>query len=730
MENTIISHIKKEKSLHTKWFIQTNEEHCENVANLAAQFAGEFDCANWGRVVGLLHDKGKEKKDFQKYIRKTSGYAPNGPSWEDKTHAYVGALLARKYYNYMFIFLGNPIIGHHTGLYDYSCFEYDMQKKTLPPEINCKWQNIELSIPSQFKQPKEYDFHHLVRLLFSCLVDADFLDTEKFMNEENAILRGGKENLHQLSIKLELHLAALKKESKKSFINNIRNEVQNKCLEESKGLPGFYSLTVPTGGGKTISSLVWAINHANKFNKKRIIIAIPYTSIITQTAETLRKIFGEENVLEHHSNVDFDKVTDASLKLKMKLATENWDYPIIVTTNVQLFESMFSNKPSSCRKLHNLCNSVLILDEVQALPLEYLQPIIDGLKTFQRCFGTSILFTTASLPALKGSYKGSGLTKLNGFEDIHDIIPESICLHDKLRRTKLEFDKDRSDYDTIAARLCKHNKVLCVVNTRKDAQEIYNRMLDKENTLHLSRMMCPRHLSENIALIKKRLEDESCKVIRVISTQLIEAGVDIDFPVVFRQEAGLDSILQAAGRCNREGNQLLGTTYVFKLNRSLPPGYISNSVNAQNTLLNTQPNADWFDPETMRSFFVQMYCRTSNFDKANINNLLCKPVNFCFETAASNFRLIENEGKSIIVNYGNSLQLVEELKQKGPNYSIIKRLGQYMVSIHNRDFEKMIKEGLVEEVIKGVFVAPDQAQYNKRIGLIIENHWLDEILIK
>ena len=300
MDFTIISHVKKNEFTPTdEWAVQSNEEHNQGVANWAGLFAGEFDCADWGKVIGLLHDKGKEKKDFQNYIRKISGYDPNAPNWKDKTHAYVGALLAQKYYGCFSVFLSNPIMGHHAGLYDYGDFETQM-KLPLPLEINSEWQNINLAVPSHLSSLNAFDFHHFVRLLYSCLVDADFLDTERFMNEGNAALRGQKDDLQQLSVKLESYLTALAIKSIDSPVNRIRNIIQKKCLEKSKETPGFYSLTVPTGGGKTISSLVWAINHAKEFHKKRIIIAIPYTSIIVQTAEVLRNIFGEENVLEHH----------------------------------------------------------------------------------------------------------------------------------------------------------------------------------------------------------------------------------------------------------------------------------------------------------------------------------------------------------------------------------------------------------------------------------------------
>ena len=236
---------------------------------------------------------------------------------------------------------------------------------------------------------------------------------------------------------------------------------------------GFFSLTVPTGGGKTISSIVWAVNHAIKNGMKRIIIAIPYTSIIVQTATVLKSIFGENNVLEHHSNTDFDQCKDSSMRHQMKLATENWNYPIVVTTNVQLFESMFSNKPSACRKLHNLCNSILILDEVQTLPTDFLQPIVDALKCYQKHFGMSILFTTASQPILSGVIEGCNpIASFNGIKSIYEIIPDKMKLHDSLRRVQLEINDKGKTYDEVSNELSQFDMVLCIVNTRKDAKEL------------------------------------------------------------------------------------------------------------------------------------------------------------------------------------------------------------------------------------------------------------------
>jgi len=720
----IISHIKPNDKKPDEWPIQSNIDHSNGVAKLAAKFTNEFGMESFGMIEGLLHDKGKEQAGFQQYIQGITGY--KDITYQRTPHAFVGALLAKKFYPQFYLLISYPIMGHHAGLSDYNHFEETMGK-SIPDDIAIEKLNIQPKTDKQLKTNKQ-DIHHVIRMLYSCLVDADFLDTESFMNEDNANLRGNKSELKNLLPLLERKLQEFKN-SKPSAVNQIRALIQEQCIKSSEDKPGFFSLTVPTGGGKTISSIVWAIRHAIKYGKKRIIIAIPYTSIITQTAQTLRKIFGEENVLEHHSNTDPDRIQDKRRALEMKLATENWDYPIIVTTNVELFESMFSNKPSSCRKLHNICNSVLILDEVQTLPLEYLQPIVDSLKTYQRIFGTTVLFTTASLPALKGDIRHGSKPNavLHGIEDIKEIIPESFRLHEKLRRVNLHFDDNSSSYDEIAERLSKYDRVLCIVNTRKDAMEIFTRLPKEGLTLHLSRMMCSQHIRKTIDNIKKSLLDDNQKIIRVVATQLIEAGVDIDFPIVFRQEAGLDSILQAAGRCNREGKLGLSDSYVFRLNKPLPLGYISNAANAQKNL---PKDMDWFAPQTMIQYFIQLYSRTATFDKADINDYLYKPFDFCFETAAKEFKLIDDSSISVIVNYGNSYELITKLVKEGINYRIMKKLGQYSVNIHEKVFKELFKAGLVEEVLEGVYFLPDKEQYDNAKGLMIESHWLEEILIK
>ena len=606
----VISHIKRQEG---NWEIQTNDQHQYGVAQLAEKFAAEFGMSEWGRVLGLLHDKGKEQHTFQQHIKKESGYSPDITVVGDSSHAYVGALIAKTlfanppYYQ----MIDNALMGHHRGLYD----EGDKQevlKKEIPEDVIVDQIDARLSLP---RLDSKKDLHHLIRMLYSCLVDADYLDTEQFMCPQQSILRGSDASIECLLKNLEDYLDELKKKSINSDVNLIRNEVQNYCVEASDGGVDFYSLTVPTGGGKTLASVLWALRHAKKNNLKRVIIAIPYTSIITQTASVLRSIFGEENVLEHHSNVDLaNSVVTGEVASKLRLASENWDYPIIVTTNVQLFESLFSNRPSETRKLHNIVKSVLILDEVQTLPMEFLQPIVDSLDTLKRIFNVSVLFTSASQPILNGRIRGCNYQAcFDALPKITEIVPSSANLHDRLRRVKLQFDDKKQSYDDIVEMMSHHSRVLCIVNTRTDAKEIYSRLPKEGLCFHLSRMMCPTHVRETIEDVKSALKNDSNSIIRVVATQLVEAGVDIDFPVVFRQEAGLDSILQAAGRCNREGRLSDATTYVFSLEGRLPRGFIEQTNNARKGM---GGDFDWFSPVAMEEYFRQLHSRIQSFDKA------------------------------------------------------------------------------------------------------------------
>lgn len=697
--------------------IQTNEEHQRGVAQRAERFASEFGIGDCGRLMGLLHDKGKEQKEWQKYIQ---GGAKMGPN-----HSYVGAIIAQKLYPHIAPLIAQPIAGHHRGLYDY-CDYIEETKREIPKDVTLN-DTIQYQFP-KLTNTKPYDLHHIVRMLFSCLVDADSLDTEAFMTPEQTKLRGSNTSMKELLSMLERYIESLKFNAPNTEVNRIRNYVQEQCIKESQGESGFYSLTVPTGGGKTLASVLWALHHAVKNDLHRIIIAIPYTSIIVQTAAILKKIFGENNVLEHHSNVTPEAVMNIEMRERLQLATENWDYPIIITTNVQLFESLFSNRRSDCRKLHNIIKSVIILDEVQTLPLEFYKPIVHTLDTLQRIFGSSVLFSTASQPILCGRIEGTNPgASFDALQSVKEIIPTGALLHDKLRRVELQFMAGAKNYDEITEELCKHQKVLCIVNTRRDAKELYDRLPKEGICLHLSRMMCPAHVSSTIQKVKEALLAPSDKPIRVIATQLIEAGVDIDFPVVFRQEAGLDSILQAAGRCNREGKCNICTTFVFSLGKEhpLPTGFNSQTNNAR---LNMGQQHDWFSPEAMTCYFKQLHSRVDNFDSKQMQELLYKPA--CeFEEAARQFHLIDDQTTSVIINWKESMDIYEKLLSQGPSYDLMKKLAHYSVNIRKRDFEKLQSMGAIEEPFENIYAVTNPCFYKSDTGLTIDNQWLEETFI-
>ena len=735
MENTqIISHIRKEDLA-----IQTNKAHSCGVAERAELFTQALGMPGWGTFLGLLHDKGKEKKDFQTYIRLMNEFPADSRTYQDKTHAYVGALLAKRLFPKGYHFVAYALAGHHAGMPDSYSLE-ELLKKDLPEEVS--WDGLPdvPSPPSYLRQMQQPDLNHLFRMLYSCLVDADYLDTENFMMPGQARLRNNQTSLADLLPKLEVYLQNLAERSADTPVNRIRKQVQDVCRQAAERPSGVYSLTVPTGGGKTLSSILWAMLHAIRQGKQRIILSIPYTSIITQTAAVLKKIFGDDQVLEHHSNLAVDE-TDVSdeTALRKKLATENWDFPIIVTTNVQLLESMYASHPSACRKLHNIANSVLLFDEVQTLPGERLQPIVDALRTYQRFFGVSLLFTTASQPTLEGVRPGHQADLL-GFEKIEEIVPAAWHLHEKLRRVHLHFCTSPLTYQEISEQLLQHPRVLCIVNTRKDAGEIFSRLGESEPGalhFHLSRMMCAEHLDHTLHEIKEALQRDASTPIRVVSTQLVEAGVDIDFPVVYRQEAGLDSILQAAGRCNREGKlPELGRTEVFQIEgRRVPLGTLNYANQAR---LNMPAPKDWFSPEAMKDYFTHFYHQIPTFDKKEegkdglkwtMQELLYSVKKPMFDTADHVFRLIDSKGYSVVVHYGESDTLMNHLKNGVFDPLLFRRLNRYAVQLNEHDFKAFVEAGMIEPV-QGLYYLSDSAQYHSSVGLKLDNHWIDEILIQ
>ena len=724
--------------------LQELVNHLEGTAQLAHSFAAKFQNEEWGRLLGFWHDLGKYSNEFQDYIKINSGYEEDDQKKPKTDHTSAGAIFAKEIYTNLFWQpIAYCIAGHHAGLHNWLPeigISGDLSDRLKKQEFLDK---IRIALPNDFAEIQKLNpptgkslppeqMHLWIRMLFSCLVDADYLDTERFMNPESFAKRGNYKMLKELKVLFDNNMAKLSQNAPATAVNIIRDNVLKQCIRSGEKDSGFFSITVPTGGGKTLSSMAWALEHAAKYKKSRIISAIPYTSIITQTAQVYRDIFGDTNVIEHHSNIDEEANSN-----ERKLATENWDAPIVVTTNVQLFESLFANKSSRCRKLHNLANSIIILDEAQMLPPEFLKPILSVLSGLVKNFGVSVLFSTATQPALSGKIGGSGQFAFKGIEpdSVREIVPDFMQLANDLIRVKVQMPEDinqPTEWAEIADELQKQNQVLCIVNTRKDCRELYNLM--PERTIHLSRMMCSAHVMDTIAEIKQLLKNGN--PVRVISTQLIEAGVDIDFPVVYRAMAGLDSVAQSAGRCNREGklNKVaeLGLTKVFCTTKGTPPGLMRKGADTLIELLHLHKGKDFLDPSMFHQYFSLFYSRVEDFDKPKIENLLVQDapqMKFQFATAARDFRLIDDKGaQNILVEYKEGADLISTLKRKGPEPWLMRKLQRYSVSVNVHDFEEIRKAGLIEQV-HGCWVQAYEKLYNSKAGLMSNGEWLEEIHI-
>jgi CRISPR-associated endonuclease/helicase Cas3 len=465
---------------------------------------------------------------------------------------------------------------------------------------------------------------------------------------------------------------------------------------------------VPTGGGKTLSGTAFAIDHAARYGKNRIVYVIPYTSIIEQTADVLRNYFGPGNVVEHHSNVAPEREKESPA---LALAAENWDAPVIVTTSVQFFESLYAAKPGRCRKLHNLVNSVVILDEAQLLPPELLYPCVEAINRLVSDYGATVVLSTATQPALP-----------NLCQTPREIIPNPSVLYGKLKRTRIRFPQEMNvpyDWTSLAFELATQEQVLCIVNTRGDCHALWKEM--PRGTVHLSALMCGAHRSEIIADIRRRLPSgESC---RVISTQLVEAGVDISFPVVYRALAGLDSINQAAGRCNRHGESPEpGTVQIFIAPKPAPPGLLRKGEDATRELVSTNgftPDR----PETFRRYFEKYYSSINDTGESWWREKLVRDVNpdghVQFRTAGKEFRLIKESSIPIIVRYGGNDKFIDRLRFAGPSREIMRTLQRYTVNVKPEVAKRLLFEGRVEELHDGILVQADSTLYSPFVGLDI-----------
>lgn len=732
-----LAHVRQDS--RGQWQLHGLEEHLRAVGEIAAGFAEEFGASEWARLAGLWHDLGKYSPAFQGYIRRESGFDPEAhieSSGGKVNHSSAGALHAAAKLPGKGQLLAYLIAGHHAGLADWHGDENGAAalSRRLKEEQHLKVLPT-AAIPSDVLHPHipitskplggEAGLALWLRMLFSCLVDADFLDTETFMDGDKHNGRGGYASLAHLLEIFDAHMNRFAATATPTPVNRVRADVLRQCREGALDDPGIFSLTVPTGGGKTLSSLAFALTHAvrREKQKRRVIYVIPYTSIIEQTADTFRGIFGEQ-VIEHHSNLDPDQET-----AKSRLAAENWDAPLIVTTSVQFFESLFAVRTSRCRKLHNIINSVVVLDEAQLLPPAFLLPILSMMKLLTKYYGVTFVLSTATQPALH-SRSGFGW-RFDGLDGVREIIADPDALYRSLERVTVTMPEDyqaRGNWQSVAEELQRHASVLAVVNTRADCREIHGLM--PRGTLHLSAAMCGAHRAKVIADIKARLHDKVPT--RVVSTQLVEAGVDVDFPVVYRALAGLDSIAQAAGRCNREGKQDRGHVVVFVPPKPSPSGVLRHGE--QTTVgLFSGTTADPMAREQFTRYFELFYSRVKSLDEHEIMDLLttdARQGQIQFRTAAQRFRLIDDaESAPVFVWYDEGRSLIEKLEKDGPERRLMRKLQRYSVNLPRRIVMRLLAEGIIREVWPGTFAQAVDTFYSDEVGVVLEGSLAAEQLV-
>ena len=709
------------------------EEHLLGTAQLAERFAGAFDSGLWGYAEGIGHDTGKGTEAWQRYLCAKSGYDEDA-HLETKAgkqeHSAPGAKLIEEALGKgIGRILSYCIAGHHAGLADWlgsqSALAFRLQNtrsEGIPREYR---EQVILHRPS--RPPWKFDTAGLdmslwIRMLFSCLVDADFLDTEAYMSPEKKTDRGAYLPLRELLERFNSHMVEKTKTAlgtADTTVNRARQQVLADCRSAAQLEPGLFSLTVPTGGGKTLSSMAFALEHAVRYGKERVIYVIPYTSILEQNADVFREAVGEDQVVEHHSNLDDDDSTP-----KARLAAENWDAPIIVTTSVQFFESLFAAKTSRCRKLHNIANSVVVLDEAQLVPVEYLEPILAAMKLLCEHYKVSFIMCTATQPAFE---EQEDFPSFPGFSkgSVREIIRDVSSLYDGLKRVEVETPADYKTprtWEELVEDIQEIDQILCVVSDRRSCREFHALM--PKGSYHLSALMCPQHRSDVIAKIKASLlAGES---IRVVSTQLVEAGVDIDFPVVYRAMAGLDSIAQAAGRCNREGKLnkegKLGRVVVFIPPRKAPVGILRKASETATRMLEGGL-ADPIDHSVFTPYFSELYWKANSLDGKGIIKLLTPDTAECgiqFRSAADAFRIIEDNMQGILVPYGEGEELIGELKALGPERWLLRKLQRYSVNIYMNQFNELRDRGSLEEVSPGIFVLTCGIEYDAIVGLLVD----------
>jgi len=692
--------------------------HLKQVAELSSTFASDFHAGELAYVAGILHDIGKYSDKFQKRLEGSSVRVD---------HSTAGAVEVSKLYpKAQSLLLQYIIAGHHTGLLNYGSNQSGLGERMRNPILEdysafkeevLAPDKISPGIPIRpFLNKTGFSIAFFIRMLYSCLVDADSLDTEAFMNPHLADIRGKYDSNEYLSSVFFEQIRTITSDADDTPINQSRKKILQQCLNKAELSSGFFSLTVPTGGGKTLSSMAFALKHLSTNNLNRIFYVIPYTSIIEQNAKVFKNIFGEKNVLEHHSNFDPAREDTDDFEKSEKwytVTSENWDIPITVTTNVQFFESLFAHKRSRCRKLHNLSKSVIILDEAQMLPTEYLKPSLQALSELVVNYGSTVVLCTATQPKI-GDLIDKSLA-------ITEIMPSPEELYEQFKRVQVTHLGQCTD-EELTDRLMQHTQMLCIVNTRKHAQVLYDALSKSGEVYHLSAKMCPVHRSAKLSEIRENLKfGRSC---RVISTQLIEAGVDVDFPVVYRAMTGIDSIAQAAGRCNREGKLPVGDVFLFSSTEKhgKPTSWQRKVAEIGEMVL--ESHNDPLSLPAIEEFFSRLYFYEGDdgLDQKKILPSLeerTKELAFPFENVSHDYQLIEENTRDVIIPYDkDAAKAIENIRKIGFPGTFARKLQGYTVSIYSHEFRELEKSGALETVGERYHILVNPGLYSDHTGII------------
>ena len=632
-------------------------KHLEEVGATAKAFAEPFGAGNMAQAAGLLHDLGKYSAAFQKRIRDEKIRAEHSvfgaqAAWERWPDTKVGKIIAW------------CVAGHHGGLVNHGDLETRWLGRKVE-NISAAWQADGFPFPQEPAWPgfcrDPFSVHFLIRMLFSCLVDADRLEAEKHFNPDDSKARENRPAIAALRDKLESHLdKKFPDGEKQTEVNSVRAKVLRACREKAKLGRGFFSLSVPTGGGKTLSSLAFALAHAEANGLRRVVYAIPFTSIIEQNAKVFRDALGGAAVLEHHCNYEAGEEKEGN-----RLAAENWDAPVVAATNVQLFESLFAARASRCRKIHNLAQSVIVLDEAQSLPAPLLRPCLRALDELVKNYGASVVFCTATLPDFKDLLK-----KSDSSAAVQEIMPDPTKLHDRLARVRVA--PPGPNFFTpkkLASALAKSESVLCVVNRRMQARETFESLYGlakPDECFHLSTWMHPDHRTKVLDKIRARLKDGlPC---RVVSTSLVEAGVDLDFPAVWRATAGLDSIAQAAGRCNREGKmKQQGEVVVFRMEGDFAQGDMQRRRQAGQIMMDRakREGKNSLSPEILGAYFSRVFNDADLDEKKMMDEDAGRftDCEFEFRGIEADFQMIDDGSAPILVPVGEGKGIADRLDE-------------------------------------------------------------------